>query len=253
MSAADFKASLYAQLKTAGVMNSIKVNADIVYAIHVEQQQAKLCTSSSLLIEFHMASLSHFSPCWHGQTQLRAQVLSKLQHNSPSVAPPEPGADALFKRALNSIIAEYLSACHMHYTLSVFQPESGLSGTVHLSHSELARVLGLKPGSLLHSALARRGMAEGGHSKGERKVHMSCNMSLSRRVVPRQRCCLYTRPAPDVAMARSGCILLSQTWCLHQCRLTLIYTVQGALCMQVLPALGWPCWRLWKRSVQGQV
>eukprot|EP00891_Asterochloris_glomerata_P004760 jgi/Astpho2/4760/fgenesh1_pg.00067_%23_217_t len=54
----------------------------------------------------------------------------------------------------------------MHYTLSVFQPESGLSGTVHLSHSELARVLGLKPGSLLHSALARRGMAEGGHSKG---------------------------------------------------------------------------------------
>ena len=113
-----------------------------------------------------MATLSHFSPCWRGQTQLRAQVLSKLQHNSASVVPPESGADALFKRALNSIIAEYLSACHMNYTLSVFQPESGLSGTVHLSHGELARVLGLKPGTLLHSALARRGMAEGGHNKG---------------------------------------------------------------------------------------
>ena len=137
-----------------------------------------------------MAILSHLSPCWRGQTQLRAQVLSRLQHNGASVAPPESGADALFKRALNSIIAEYLSACHMNYTLSVFQPESGLSGTVHLSHGELARVLGLKPGSLLHSALARRGMAEGGHSKGEQDVHMSCNMSLSRLVVPRQLCCL---------------------------------------------------------------
>ena len=137
-----------------------------------------------------MAITSHLSPCWRGQTQLRAQVLSRLQHNVASVAPPESGADALFKRALNSIIAEYLSACHMNYTLSVFQPESGLSGTVHLSHGELARVLGLKPGSLLHSALARRGMAEGGHSKGEWDVHMICNMSLSRLVVPRQLCCL---------------------------------------------------------------
>ena len=38
MSAADFKASLYAQLKTAGVMNSLKVTADMVSAIHVRQQ-----------------------------------------------------------------------------------------------------------------------------------------------------------------------------------------------------------------------
>ena len=223
MSAADFKASLYAQLKTAGVMNSLKVTADMVSAIHVGQQQAKLCTFVSWLTECqHGLRYLTLSPCCRGQTQLRAQVLSKLQHSSASVAPPETGEDALFKRALNSIIAEYLSACHMNYTLSVFQPESGLSGTVHLSHGELARVLGLKPGTLLHSALARRGVAEGGHSKGEENVHMSCNLSLSRLVLPCQLCCLQPQPAPDVAMARFCCISLSQKRCLHPCRLTSI-------------------------------
>ena len=87
------------------------------------------------------------------QSQLRSQVLSKLQKQDCSVHAAVPGSEALWGNVMNSLIVDYLSACHYHYTLSVFQPEAGLSGLQGLTPADILQMLQVGPGSPLQLAL----------------------------------------------------------------------------------------------------
>ena len=91
------------------------------------------------------------------QTQLRSQVLSKLQKQDCPVHAALPSSDALWRSAMNSLITDYLSACHYHYTLSVFQPEAGMSGLQALTHADILQLLQVAPDSLLHRAISAKG------------------------------------------------------------------------------------------------
>ncbi|GAB5359668.1 hypothetical protein AAMO2058_000562800 [Amorphochlora amoebiformis] len=58
------------------------------------------------------------------KTQLRSQVLGKLKGNP--AAKKSIGSPGLIKRAVHSLVAEFLSTENLHHTLSVFIPETGL-------------------------------------------------------------------------------------------------------------------------------
>ncbi len=52
------------------------------------------------------------------QSQLRAQLLSQLQkHGQLTLQPPQGDAPGLKRRALNSLINEYLAAAHYDFSL----------------------------------------------------------------------------------------------------------------------------------------
>ena len=57
---------------------------------------------------------------------------------------------------MDSLIVDYLTACRYHYTLSVFQPEAGLSGLQQLNHSDILQLMHVGPDSPLQAALIRR-------------------------------------------------------------------------------------------------
>ena len=84
------------------------------------------------------------------QAQLRAEVAKGLAKRRQ----PRPNASKDFRRALNCIIAEYLASNGYHYTLSVFQPESGSSGHI-LDGEELLGRLKIKPGTDLYKLLKK--------------------------------------------------------------------------------------------------
>ncbi|KAK9829063.1 hypothetical protein WJX72_003703 [[Myrmecia] bisecta] len=112
----DFKLQLYSQLKSSGVLSTLK-------------------------------------------TQLRSQVLNKLQtEHGAAIAPAQQAQQNLWRRAMNSIVAEYLAASRYDYTLSVFQPECGLSSAAPFTHAEILQVLHIEEATPLHLALAKRGV-----------------------------------------------------------------------------------------------
>lgn len=83
------------------------------------------------------------------QTHLRTQILEQLQQSgvaklSPPVPPGNGAAATLWRRALNSMVAEYLNSGQMHYSLSVFKPECGLGSSATLSEAELLQLLHLQ-------------------------------------------------------------------------------------------------------------
>ncbi len=90
------------------------------------------------------------------QTQIRSQVLTKLQKQECSVHAAVPSSEALWRNVMNSLIVDYLSACHYHYTLSVFQPEAGISGLQALTHADILQFLQVSPGSPLQTVLGTK-------------------------------------------------------------------------------------------------
>ena len=65
---------------------------------------------------------------------------------------------------MNSLIVDYLTACHYHYTLSVFQPEAGLSGLQTLNHKDILQLMHIDSSSPLQAALTKRGACTEGKS-----------------------------------------------------------------------------------------
>jgi len=90
------------------------------------------------------------------QTQLRSQVLTKLQKQECSIHAAVPSSEALWRNVMNSLIVDYLSACHYHYTLSVFQPEADISGLQALTHADILQFMQVSPGSPLQTALGTK-------------------------------------------------------------------------------------------------
>ncbi|GFR48611.1 hypothetical protein Agub_g10522 [Astrephomene gubernaculifera] len=76
------------------------------------------------------------------KSQLRAQLLSQLQKGHIVQLGPPPGDRPGLKRhALNSMIADYMSAVQYNYSLSVFKEESGMESRPLLTEDELLDVL----------------------------------------------------------------------------------------------------------------
>lgn len=65
---------------------------------------------------------------------------------------------------MNSLIVDYLTASHYHYTLSVFQPEAGLSGLQTLRHKDILQLMHIDTSSPLQAALTKRGACTEGMS-----------------------------------------------------------------------------------------
>jgi len=75
---------------------------------------------------------------------LRSRLVGVLQRRDPSVfASSGPAQQTLWQRAANSLYVEYLASQNYGYSLSVFQPECGLTNQQVMSREELARVLSL--------------------------------------------------------------------------------------------------------------
>ena len=87
------------------------------------------------------------------QTQLRAQVYSKLQESGADVVPPVGQPLSLYHQIMNSLVAEYLADSNYTYSLSVFQPEAGLSGQKQKSQADILAALQINSSSLLHQKL----------------------------------------------------------------------------------------------------
>jgi len=109
-------------------------------------------TTTFQMQAFHHSTTLH---CYL-QTQLRSQVLTKLQKQECSVHAAVPSSEALWRNVMNSLIVDYLSACHYHYTLSVFQPEAGISGLQALTHADILQFMQVSPGSPLQTALGTK-------------------------------------------------------------------------------------------------
>lgn len=77
---------------------------------------------------------------------LRSRLVGVLQRRDPSVfagSGPGPGQQSLWQRAANSLYVEYLASQNYSYSLSVFQPECGLTNQQVMTRDELSRVLSL--------------------------------------------------------------------------------------------------------------
>lgn len=146
MAVGDFKQHLYSQLKAAGVMSSLKVC----------NHKQIACKCGGETADFQCTSMCQL------QTQLRSQVLSKLQKQQCSIHAAVPSSDALWRGLMNSLVVDYLTACHYHYTLSVFQPEAGLSGLQTLNHKDILQLMHIESGSPLQAALSKRGASTEG-------------------------------------------------------------------------------------------
>jgi len=96
------------------------------------------------------------------KSQLRTQMLAQLQSRyAAGVQVPMEQPPSLTRRVINSMIADYLGSCNYHYTLSVFQPESGLSGSssAPFTAEEIMQVMHLSKATPLSQALSRRGFS----------------------------------------------------------------------------------------------
>ncbi len=120
------------------------------------------------------------------QTQLRSQVLTKLQKQECSVHAAVPSSEALWRNVMNSLIVDYLSACHYHYTLSVFQPEAGISGLQALTHADILQFMQVSPGSPLQTALGTKCTLS--TADGEHPAHHICVMIWAARLSCSQCC-----------------------------------------------------------------
>ncbi len=92
------------------------------------------------------------------QGQLRAQLLAQLSKQrvvNLSAAGAGAAGVSLKRRALNSLLVEYLAAAPYQFTLSVFSEESGTGPSPPLSEAEVLEVLRVEPASLLHQAFVR--------------------------------------------------------------------------------------------------
>lgn len=138
MDLCDFKHQLASQLKAAGVLSTVKVHT----ADFIPDTTRNMALLTILCI----------------QSQLRSQVLCKLQkqecllHNTPD------SKDALWLSVINSLIQQHLASCNYHYTLSVFQPEAGLGGQHNFGHKDILQVMQVDPSTSLHSTIARNGL-----------------------------------------------------------------------------------------------
>ena len=87
---------------------------------------------------------------------MRAQLLSQLQKGQVlTVGPPPSDKPSLKRKALNSMIADYLDAAAYQYSLSVFAEEANTSGAPRLTEGELLDVLRIEQSSNLYQALAK--------------------------------------------------------------------------------------------------
>lgn len=83
-------------------------------------------------------------------------MLTKLQKQECSIHATLPSSEALWRNVMNSLFVDYLSACHYHYTLSVFQPEAGISGLQALTHADILQMMQVGPGTPLQLALDKK-------------------------------------------------------------------------------------------------
>ena len=74
---------------------------------------------------------------------------------------------------MNSLIVDYLTACHYHYTLSVFQPEAGQSGLQTLNNKDVLKLMHIDTSSPLQAALIKRGACTEGMYLCP-KAHTTC-------------------------------------------------------------------------------
>lgn len=81
---------------------------------------------------------------------------------------------------MNSLIVDYLTACHYQYTLSVFQPEAGLSGLQTLSQKDMLQLMHIGAGSPLQAALSKRGASNEG--RGYYATFTSVHTTVLRRI-----------------------------------------------------------------------
>lgn len=99
------------------------------------------------------------------QAHLRAALYAELKGGSggggawtgaqPAQAPP-----SLRHHVLNCLVGEYLLARGHAYSLSVFLAESGSGALPQLGRADLLRLVGVAPGSRLHTLLAGPGAGE---------------------------------------------------------------------------------------------
>lgn len=84
------------------------------------------------------------------------------------LAPPPGDQPTLKRKALNSMIAEYLGAASYQYSLSVFSEEANVSVLSRLSEEELVDVLRIERGSPLFHAMraAKQAVASSGNAQG---------------------------------------------------------------------------------------
>ncbi|KAK9795591.1 hypothetical protein WJX73_001514 [Symbiochloris irregularis] len=108
--------------------------------------------------------LSHLSDSGALHTlkeRLRSEVSKSLIPSSePSQIFKKPKKQ--LRRVLDALFEDYLDNSQYHYSLSVFQPESGSRGH-SLSHRDVLKTLHIEPGSELYSALKRRGYGRQSH------------------------------------------------------------------------------------------
>ena len=75
---------------------------------------------------------------------LRSRLVGVLQRRDPGVFTSSgPEHQTLWQRAANSLYVEYLASQNYGYSLSVFQPECGLTNQQVMTREELSRVLSL--------------------------------------------------------------------------------------------------------------
>ena len=155
---------------------------------------------------FQMQAIHHSTTlhCYL-QTQLRSQVLTKLQKQECSVHAAVPSSEALWRNVMNSLIVDYLSACHYHYTLSVFQPEAGISGLQALTHADILQFMQVSPGSPLQTALGTKCTLS--TADGEPPAR-ACHMLFHDRGLSCSQCCstgMTLRQSLHLFCNRSSC------------------------------------------------
>ena len=67
------------------------------------------------------------------KAQLRSQIIAEIQSHAASPLPHKP----LLRKAIDSLIVEYLQSQGNDFTLSVFLPESGLGSLSHVCSLKL--------------------------------------------------------------------------------------------------------------------
>ncbi|KAJ9514459.1 hypothetical protein QJQ45_016198 [Haematococcus lacustris] len=88
------------------------------------------------------------------KSSLRAQLLQQLQHGKMLAIKPSAGDKlSLKRRALNSMVADYLRAASYQYSLSIFTEESHMGNLAALTENELLDVLHVENSSTLHYAI----------------------------------------------------------------------------------------------------
>ena len=106
-------------------------------------------------MKFHICLAYFLAPA--AQAQMRVLLLDRLQRSHGLKLEREScTASNPMHAVADSLIMEFLRCSNMPYSLTVFQPESGLSAP--LSHAEIVQLLHVSPSSLVGRELARRGI-----------------------------------------------------------------------------------------------